>query len=195
MLWQVIWHYYSEKEKVVNVMCNELKEDTKKYFLYREKIPTTNSPQISEDENLAKRRNIVDDGYQYKLQTTDDTPFFHHVAMLSELQTALESKKLYTYHFNVLRSILEKTATFFGYADFSVCIGIEDKDLFARALNLLSHGSHSVFEPKEMVPDNKELFGRILQAFRDRYEFDLPTNNKNYLAPPFGALPINCAAR
>ncbi len=55
-----------------NVMCNELKEDTKKYFFYREKIPTTNSPQISEDENLAKRRNIVDDGYQYKLQTTYD---------------------------------------------------------------------------------------------------------------------------
>jgi hypothetical protein len=75
----------------------------------------------------------------------------------------------------MLRSILEKTATFFGFNDFSVCIhGIDDEVLFARALNLLSHGKYSAYEPKEMGEDTKQLFQRILGAFLGRYQFDLP---------------------
>lgn len=111
----------------------------------------------------------------YKLQTTRDTPFFNHVAMVSELKRASDSGQIFTYHFNILRNILEKTASFFGYAGFSHCIqGIEDEDLFARAVNLLSHGNYSVFEPKEMVQDNKALFKRILDGFLGRYEFRMP---------------------
>lgn len=136
-----------------NVMCNELKIlKHKKYFLHRKSDSDT-----------------------YTLRATDDTPFFHHVAMLSELQQAAESDKLYTHHFNMLRSILEKTATFFGFDDFSHCIhGVDDEVLYARALNLLSHGKYSVYEPREMVDDTKELFKKILSAFLDRYRFDLP---------------------
>jgi len=136
-----------------NVMCNELRKKThKQYFLYRGNTP---------------------DGYS--IRATEDTPFFHHVAMLSELQQAAKSGKLYTYHFNMLRSILEKTATFFGLEDFSDCIhGVDDEVLYARALNLLSHGKYSIYEPMEMVPDTKELFNNILNAFLDRYKFKLP---------------------
>lgn len=136
-----------------NIMCNELKTFThKKYFLYKD-----------------------NDTNGYKLRTTDDTPFFHHVAMLDAIQKAAESGKLYAYHFNMLRNVLEKTATFFGYKDFSNCLhGIEDENLYARALNLLSHGKYSVYEPKELVDDNKELFKKILDAFLDKYQFDLP---------------------
>lgn len=112
---------------------------------------------------------------QYTLQATNETPFFHHVAMLSELKQAADSGRLYTHHFNMLRSILEKTATFFGFEDFSHCIkGIDDEILYARALNLLSHGKYSVYEPREMVTDTKELFKKILTAFLERYRFDLP---------------------
>jgi len=112
---------------------------------------------------------------KYTLQATNETPFFHHVAILSELKEAVDTGKLYTHHFNMLRSILEKTATFFGFDDFSHCIhGIDDEILYARALNLLSHGKYSVYEPKEMVEDTRELFKRILTAFLDRYRFNLP---------------------
>jgi AAA domain len=136
-----------------NVMCNELKKlKHRKYFL---------------SKNGGTQAHI--------LQPTDDTPFFHHVAMLHELQQAAKSGKLYTYHFNMLRSILEKTATFFGFNDFSACIqGVEDEVLYARALNLLSHGKYSAYEPREMVDDTKDLFKRILTVFLDRYRFDLP---------------------
>lgn len=136
-----------------NVVCNELKKDAhKKYFLHRPEYGTT-----------------------YTLRATDDTPFFHHVATLAEVQKASERGKLYTYHFNMLRSIMEKTATFFGYDDFSACIhGVEDEVLYSRALNLLSHGKYAIYQPMEMVDDTKQLFRQILSAFLNRYRFALP---------------------
>ena len=136
-----------------NVMCNELKKlNHKRYFLHR-----------------------VINTETYTLRATDDTPFFHHVAILSELQQSVKSDRIYTYHFNMLRSILEKTAIFFGFKDFSYCVhGMEDEVLYARALNLLSHGNYSIYEPREMVDDTKELFKKILASFLDRYRFELP---------------------
>lgn len=140
-----------------NVICNELKAPSslkcKRYFLHR-----------------------PNGGTQYTLRATDDTPFFHHVAMLSELQQAAQPHgRLYTYHFNMLRSVLEKTATFFGKKDFSTCLeGVADEALYSRALNLLSHGKYSLYEPVEMLEDNKQLFRDILSAFLAKHAFDLP---------------------
>ncbi|MEI9918980.1 MAG: anticodon nuclease [Bacteroidota bacterium] len=135
-----------------NVMCNELKNHKLfRYFLHKNGTEG------------------------YTLQKTDDTPFFHHVALLNELKILSDSGKINTYHFNILRNILEKTSSFFGFNDFSACIqGIEDEVLFARALNLLSHGKYSVYDPVEMNQDNKELFIRILNSFLDKYKFHLP---------------------
>ena len=136
-----------------NVVCNELKRDAlKKYFMQRPERGST-----------------------YTLRATDDTPFFHHVAMLAEIQKAAADGKLYTHHFNALRSILEKTAIFFGNDDFSSCIyGVDDEVLYARALNLLSHGKYDIYQPTEMGDDNKRLFRQILDAFLGRYQFTLP---------------------
>lgn len=144
-----------------NVLVNELKKDgSKRYFLHRDKVTDI-----------------------YMLQSTDDTPFFNHVAILSELQKAMENDKIYTYHFNMLRSVLEKTATFFGSDTFSYCIhGLEDEVLYSRAINLLSHGNYSIYEPKEMVADTKELFKKILSEFLNRYKFVLPEIFKKEIA-------------
>ena len=75
----------------------------------------------------------------------------------------------------MLRSILEKTATLFGRDDFSTCIhGLEDANLFSRALNLLSHCKYDIYQPSEMVDNNKRSFRKILDGFLGRYEFVLP---------------------
>ncbi|MNE94934.1 hypothetical protein D3C80_1929560 [compost metagenome] len=50
----------------------------------------------------------------------------------------------------------------------------QDRALFNRALNLLSHGAYAIHEPTEMGEDNKELFRRILHEFIVRFEFALP---------------------
>jgi len=148
-----------------NVMCNEIgrsKEGEpsvrhKRYFLHR-----PNS-----------------DG-RYTLRATEDTPFFHHVASLAELQKAADpgTGTLYTFHFNALRSIMEKTAAFFGHSDISFCLkALDDEDnraLFNRALNLLSHGKYAIHEPTRMGEDNQDLFRQILNDFIARFQFDLP---------------------
>ncbi|TZF99402.1 AAA family ATPase (plasmid) [Chryseobacterium panacisoli] len=135
-----------------NVMYNELKQlKCKRYFLHKDGLNG------------------------HTLRPTEDTPFFHHVAILSELKKVRDSGNISTYHFNMLRSTLEKTATFFGLDDFSKCIhGIEDDVLYSRALNLLSHGKYSIYEPVEMGQDSKELFIKILDAFLGKYKFELP---------------------
>lgn len=116
-----------------------------------------------------------EDSGAYILRSADETPFFYHVAMLSQIKTALKSGKIYTYHFNVMRSILEKTAVFFGFSDFSTCLeGVKDEALHKRAVNLLSHGKYSFHEPQEMNDDNKRLFKSIFNAFMEKYKFDLP---------------------
>ena len=112
---------------------------------------------------------------EYSLQETGDTPFFQHIAILSELKQVVESNEIYTHHFNALRSILEKTAGFFGYDKIDRCIhGLEDEILFERALQLFSHGKYSIFDPKEMGDDNKDLFKRIFNGFLQKYEFYFP---------------------
>ena len=143
-----------------NVLWNELRgEKINRYFLYKN------------EEN------------GYSLQKTDDTPYFHHVALLHELKGAIAKNKIYSYHFNALRSILEKTASFFGQKSIAFCLkGIEDEILYKRALNLLSHGNYSIYQPVELTDDNKQLFARILNDFLAKYEFDIPqltttTNN------------------
>jgi len=112
----------------------------------------------------------------YLLRRTSDTPFFHHVAMLTELYKAGNSGKLYTYHFNVLRSILEKTANFHGFKNFSNCIKQDSDDpdgiLHARIINIMSHGNYSLFEPQEMMEENKGYFRKILTDFMERYTFN-----------------------
>lgn len=115
------------------------------------------------------------DPNEYALQDTDDSPFFHHIATISELNKVVDSNKIYTYHFNALRTILEKTSSFFGYNDIGKCIhGLNDAVLFERALNLFSHGKYSIYDPIEMGDDNKELFKRIFREFIDKYKFDFP---------------------
>lgn len=151
-----------------NVMCNEIgrakegesKITHKRYFLHRPNGDGT-----------------------YTLRATEDTPFFHHIATLAELQRATDPNtgKLYTFHFNALRSIMEKTASFFGHSEISFCLKALDNDedsaLFNRALNLLSHGMYTVHEPTEMGEDNKELFRRIFVDFVTKFQFALPDIN------------------
>lgn len=141
-----------------NVLFNEFGQERRNkkasdYFLSRDKTP---------------------DGYI--LRDTGQTPFFHHVAILTELYEAEQSGRLFTHHFNMLRSILEKTASFHGYQHFAACIkqDADDEDglLYQRIVNILSHGGYSLYEPREMLEENKEFFRKILHGFINRYPFN-----------------------
>ncbi len=138
-----------------NVMWNELHEKKKlqPYFLSYEK-----EIQV------------------YTLRYTNSTPFFHHVALLEQLLQAANTGNIFTFHFTILRGILEKTAIFHGFKNFSACIKQESNDpdgiLHARIINILSHGNYSLFEPMEMTDENKGHFRRILNDFMNNYQFN-----------------------
>jgi len=135
-----------------NVLFNELKR-ANKYFLCRDRAVGG-----------------------YALRDTGATPFFHHVAALTELYEAERSGELYTHHFNMLRAIMEKTASFHGHANFSDCIRQYEDDIdgvvHTRIVNLLSHGNYSLYEPREMMDENKDHFRTILHEFINRYPFN-----------------------
>ena len=63
--------------------------------------------EISNAEQAFLQRDAKSD--TYILKDTRKTPFFQHVALLRELKKSADTDELYTYHFNILRSILEKT--------------------------------------------------------------------------------------
>jgi hypothetical protein len=134
-----------------NVLCNELKK-SRKYFLTR--------------------------GAQsagFAVHETDSTPFLYHLASLVELHQAERSGALYTHHFNMMRRVMEQTACFFGYATWEECIKPEADDpnqtLYKRVIDLMSHGDYSLYEPREMMAENKEHFGRVLRQFISSHPF------------------------
>lgn len=112
----------------------------------------------------------------YSLTDTSDTPFFHHIACLLELHEAARNGLVFTHHFNMLRVIAEKTASFLGYDKFVDCIKKDENDqdgtLHNRLLNLLSHGKYSLYEPKEMLDENKLHFKKMLSVFTERFVFN-----------------------
>lgn len=133
-----------------NVLCNELGKE-KGLFISRK-------------------------GKDYWLKNTSEAPFLYHVILIQNLKIAIEKDELYTYHFNILRIILEKAANFHGFEGFHHCIKINDDDesftLRSRMINIFNHGNYSLFDPIEMGEENKEYFREIFNNFLDNYKFN-----------------------
>lgn len=107
---------------------------------------------------------------------TGDTPSFYHVASLVELDRAARSDEIHTYHFNMLRTVLEKTSLFLGYTHFGSCIrkGANDADgvLHQRFVDLLSHGKYSMYDPDAMGEQTRQYFRKIVRNFLERHPFN-----------------------
>jgi len=106
---------------------------------------------------------------------SNDTPEFYHIAMLKDLHDVAASNEIYTYHFSILRSVLEKAATFHGFSNFSKLVKTEDDEdgiLHYRLVQLLNHGNYSHFEPVQMVEENKEHFRNILKKFMEQFRYN-----------------------
>lgn len=121
------------------------------------------------------RRDRLTDSYLLAEQKSD-TPQFYHVTALEDLWQVAQSGQPKTFHFNILRTILEKTALFLGHRHFSECIKKADNDadgiLHQRFVDLLSHGKYSIYEPTEMGNDTKDYFLTILKEFVEQHPFN-----------------------
>ena len=135
-------------------------------------------------------RNKQKDELVLKDMSDLSTPFYYNVAMMSEVERAIESGKLYTYHFTILRSVMEKIKEFFGHRDFTFILeGIKYKneeldqdelaEFYSRVMNVLTHQG-SIFTPSEMNDDNKELARTIFNHLVSKYQFELPNLSSSW---------------
>jgi hypothetical protein len=136
-----------------NVVCNELKNKAHRHFL----------------KTGASSGN-------YLLLDTSAKPFLHHLATLAELHEVQASGALYAHHFNMMRRVMEQTAYFFGLDDWKTCISVADDDpdktLYKRVIDLMSHGDYSLYEPREMMEENKAHFRTIFGQFIASHPFN-----------------------
>lgn len=103
---------------------------------------------------ILKKKNKI---YELKNQKID-SPFGYHLMVKEEIERAIQEEDIQKYHFNLFRSLLEKTANFMGYSNWADCIENDKKQEFIRIINLYSHSRLSDIEYRELTYDDKELF-------------------------------------
>ena len=145
-----------------NVLFNELKSDSCSRFVLEHKLQLTTG-----DET-------------YHLKETSDSPFAYHLKVIDIIDEAIKENQLEKYHYNLLRSLFEKTSTFLGYRSWEEIIPESEKDkVHRRYLNLFSHDKQSVEEFPDITEDDKEQFKVIYKSFIEKYNFNTDISHLN----------------
>lgn len=152
-----------------NVLFNELSNDLK-----RTNPDGTSTKLYKRDQSEKYRLQKKSDG-GFELLASNDHPFSYHLFLLSELRSAISANQIRKFHFNFLRNILEKTATFLGYPRWEDLLektagGLPDP--FAnRILNLSSHSAHAGEEVTEIEDSDKERLAQLVSFLSETYRF------------------------
>ncbi|MGG5149178.1 AAA family ATPase [Alcaligenes aquatilis] len=103
-----------------------------------------------------------------------DSPATYHLSLLKELKSAAETNDIKVYHFNMLRNVVERTSVFFGKKGFGQFVEEStNPQLYARFLNLFSHGRDSIFSFRQPDDNHKEILKAMLKEYLEKYEFQL----------------------
>lgn len=120
-----------------------------------------------------------DDGTLLLTPNINDSPFSYHMHLLSILKEVAVSGNIEKYHFNLLRNILEKTATFLGHKHWGNLISktdLRDKEPYVkRILNVSSHSKHSGEETNIITTGDKLMFKRLVKEISSTYQFNVDT--------------------
>lgn len=116
-----------------------------------------------------------EDGSHSLVNQRSDSPFAYHLYLKRELETAIQTGQVRKYHFNFLRNLLEKTATFLGYEKWSDLLPrTEDgrtNPYESRMINLFSHSKHSSEEVTNLEDEDKLMLGYLVGKINDTYHF------------------------
>ena len=94
--------------------------------------------------------------------------------MLQTLDKVIQKSSLVSFHFALLRQVLENIASFLGVGQFSYVlrqIGIEDEGEISNILNVLAHEKVYRYQTEKMTPDNELRFKNIFEKLKDKYQF------------------------
>ena len=142
-------------------------------------IITTHSPLFfnvlfNEFKNGLKYILIKPEDNMYKLQIQEnDSTFAYYLYILEELKNAIAMNSIKKYHFNFLRNILEKSATFLGYPQWGEMLKELDDKYSARLINLASHSSLSTDESAILTDEDKDIIKKIVEHLEDKYHFQI----------------------
>ena len=128
----------------------------------------------NKDKHFKKHCLIKNEDSSYELKNSNDSPFSYHLFLLNELGVAVETGKIYKYHFNFLRNILEKTSTFLGYGKWDELLSPirgESQSYMKRILNLSSHSKHSAEEIVAITESDKRVLKFLLEEIKETYRF------------------------
>jgi hypothetical protein len=115
---------------------------------------------------------------ELSLESCNKDVFLYHLHLLQTLDKA-NNEQLYTFHFALLRQVLENVASFLGAGQFGYVldqIGIEDVGEVAMIVNALAHQKVYHYQTEVMNPDNEALFKNVFEKLKDKYQFKLHTN-------------------
>ncbi len=110
------------------------------------------------------------------LETGSNDVFLYHLRLLQVLEQAYASDGVKSFHFALLRQVLENIASFLGVGQFSYVleqVGITNPDEVAQIINMLSHKKVYYFEGDELTADSKSLFNSVFTKIKSKYNFVL----------------------
>ena len=147
-----------------NVLVNELGSDDKTH------IPTWRSKWFTKS-----RLEKSEDGTYVLIEQPNDSPFSYHLHLLSVLEEVIKTGQIEKYHFNLLRNILEKTATFLGYKRWELLLP-ETSDgtpnpYAKRIVNFSSHSKHAAEEVSPLKPEEKKVLENLVKHIVSEYRF------------------------
>lgn len=147
-----------------NVLCNEFGSD-EKTERYSWKSRWFSKSRLEKN----------DDGSVDLVEQPNDSPFAYHLHLLAKLEEAIQSGQIEKYHFNLLRNILEKTATFLGYKRWEHLLprlndGLPDPNA-KRIVNFSSHSKHAAEEVQPLKPEEKMILERLVKYIVEQHRF------------------------
>ncbi|MEZ7561476.1 anticodon nuclease [Streptococcus salivarius] len=145
-----------------NVLYNELKGDSLTRLVFEHRV------------------SLNDGGETYYLKETNDSPFAYHLKVIDIIDEAIQQQQLEKYHYNLLRTVFEKTSTYLGYKDWKKLLpDDENKNIYNRYLNLFSHDKQSSDEFPVLTEDDKKYFNEVYKIFIKTYGFNKDINHLN----------------
>lgn len=130
--------------------------------------------------SIKRRLEKLNDGTFSLVDQSNDSPFSYHLFLFAELEKAIQSGDIQKYHFNFLRNILEKVATFLGYTKWRDLLPNETEGsreaYFNRIINISSHGKFSGEEVAVIEDNDKRVLSYLVGEIKRIYRFNSSIN-------------------
>ncbi|MCT4612069.1 MAG: anticodon nuclease [Clostridia bacterium] len=113
------------------------------------------------------------DGTYNLKEQKNDSPFSYQIFLKNELEKVISSRDIKKIHFNYLRNLIEKTATFLGYENSEELLPKSAKsdeyDNIKKQLGFNSHSCHSGDEMADLPDNQKDTIEMVYKHLVENY--------------------------